>query len=64
MFFGIEIMEKTEWDRLVSMRNEIQSSNIQSFDSLYLEEYAELLSKSLEGKGDRPLHSRSHNSMV
>lgn len=57
-------MEKTEWDRLISMRNEIQRSNIQSFDSFYLEKYAELLSKSLEGKGDRPLYSGPYDTMV
>lgn len=57
-------METQEWNRLVTMRNEILSSNLQSFDSLYLEKYAELLSKSLQGKGDRPLYFGPNDSLV
>jgi hypothetical protein len=52
-------MTQEEWDQLVSMRDQISSSGLTAFNSLYLERYTELLAKSLEGKGNGEIHSNS-----
>jgi hypothetical protein len=46
------VMTDEEWQQLVEMREYIHSSNIQAFDSEYIESFAQLLAKSLQGKGD------------
>jgi hypothetical protein len=45
-------MTEQEWKQLKEMRDCIKKSNMQSFDPAYMETYAQLLSKSLAGKGD------------
>ena len=45
-------MTDEECQQLVEMREYIHSSNIQAFDSEYIESFAQLLAKSLQGKGD------------
>ena len=41
-----------EWKQLTEMRECIMSSNMQSFDPEYMNSFAQLLAKSLQGKGD------------
>lgn len=41
-----------EYKQLLEMRECIHASCMMSFDSEYMESYAKLLAKSLEGKGD------------
>ena len=54
--------------KLDEMHKQISQSGLTAFDTTYLEFYVQLLTKSLEGKGD--IHSvknaslRPHNSMV
>lgn len=49
-------MTDQEWKQLVEMRDCIKNSGPMAFDSAYMESYAVLLAKSLEGKGDGPIH--------
>lgn len=55
-------MLKIEWDELLEMREKINENGLLMFSSEYLERYSELLSKSLQGKGDAV--PRSNNSLV
>jgi len=41
-----------EWKQLTEMRECIMTSCMQSFDPAYMNSYAQLLAKSLQGKGD------------
>ena len=52
MFF--KTMNQTEWDELLAIRHEM-NENLMALDARMQERYTELLVKSLEGKGDRPL---------
>jgi len=45
-------MNDHEWNELNRMHREITLSGIPAFDTKYLEQYTELLTKSLQGKGD------------
>lgn len=45
-------MTEAEWKQLKEMRECIKSSGMQSFDPAYMDSYAQLLAKSLAGKGD------------
>ena len=46
-------MTDKEWQQLVEMRECIMtSSGMQSFDSEYMDSFAQLLAKSLHGKGN------------
>lgn len=45
-------MTEAEWKQLAEMRECIKTSGMQAFDSAYMDSYAQLLSKSLAGKGD------------
>ena len=45
-------MTEQEWKQLTEMRECIKTSGMQSFDPAYMDSYAQLLAKSLEGKGD------------
>jgi hypothetical protein len=45
-------MTEQEWKQLTEMRDCIKASGMQSFDPAYMDSYAQLLAKSLEGKGD------------
>jgi len=46
-------MTDQEWQQLVEMRECIMtSSGMQSFDSEYMDSFAQLLAKSLHGKGN------------
>jgi len=47
-------MTQDEWKQLVEMRECIMTSCMQSFDPAYMDSFAQLLAKSLEGKGDAP----------
>lgn len=49
-------MEKQEWKQLAEMKAELDN-NLMAFDSYAQEKFTELLVKSLEGKGDKPLSS-------
>lgn len=49
-------MTDQEWTQLTQMRDCIHNSSPMAFDSQYMESYATLLAKSLEGKGDPPIH--------
>jgi hypothetical protein len=62
-------MDANDWTQLKKMHNQIAESGVAAFDSAYLERYAELLAKSLEGKGlDKRVSefaaTRSNHSMV
>lgn len=48
-------MTEAEWKQLVEMRDCIKASGMQAFDPAYMDSYAQLLSKSLAGKGDPPV---------
>lgn len=53
-------MTDQEWKELVEMREHIMSSGaVSAFDSAYMEHYAKLLAKSLQGKGDAISHQRT-----
>ena len=45
-------MTEQEWKQLEEMRECIKSSGMQAFDTAYMDSYAQLLAKSLVGKGD------------
>lgn len=45
-------MTEQEWKQLTEMRECIKASGMQSFDPAYMDSYAQLLAKSLQGKGD------------
>ena len=45
-------MTESEWKQLKEMRECIKSSGMQAFDPAYMDSYAQLLAKSLVGKGD------------
>ena len=45
-------MTEAEWKQLTEMRECIKTSGMQAFDPAYMDSYAQLLSKSLAGKGD------------
>ena len=45
-------MTDAEWKQLKEMRECIKSSGMQAFDTAYMDSYAQLLAKSLVGKGD------------
>ncbi len=47
-------MNQTEWNELLAIRHEM-NENLMALDARMQERYTELLVKSLEGKGDRPL---------
>ena len=50
-------MTEAEWKQLKEMRECIKSSDMQAFDPAYMDSYAQLLSKSLAGKGDPPIQN-------
>ncbi len=45
-------MTEQEWKQLKEMRDCIKTSGMQSFDPAYMDSYAQLLAKSLAGKGN------------
>jgi hypothetical protein len=45
-------MNNEEWTNLNNMHKELTTNHLAAYDTAYLEKYAELLAKSLEGKGD------------
>jgi hypothetical protein len=45
-------MNDEDWINLSNMHNELTKNHLAAYDTAYLEKYAELLAKSLEGKGD------------
>ena len=47
-------MEKTEWEKLLAIRNEM-NANLMAVGPKALEKYTELFVKSLGSKGDKPL---------
>jgi hypothetical protein len=47
-------MNQEEWDELLAIRHEM-NENLMALDARMQERYTELLVKSLEGKGDRPV---------
>ena len=51
-------MNNEDWTNLNNMHRELTSNHLASYDTAYLEKYAELLAKSLEGKGDPHNHDR------
>lgn len=63
-------MDDEEWFQLSKMHEQINESGISAFDSAYLERYAELFAKSLQGKGDalptptQDVSVRPNHSMV
>lgn len=50
-------MTDQEWKQLVEMRDCIKNSGPMAFGSEYMESYAVLLAKSLEGKGNGPIRN-------
>jgi hypothetical protein len=54
-------MTEQEWKQLKEMRECIKTSGIQAFDSEYMDSYAQLLAKSLAGKGDMVQHQTPTN---
>jgi hypothetical protein len=53
-------MTDQEWKQLNEMRECIMSSGLQSFDAEYMDSFAQLLAKSLQGKGDAAIsHKRT-----
>jgi hypothetical protein len=53
-------MTDQEWKQLNEMRECIMSSGLQSFDAEYMDSFAQLLAKSLQGKGDATIsHKRT-----
>ena len=49
-------MNQDEWDELLAIRAEM-NSNMMALDVAEQEKFTELLVKSLDGKGDRPIRS-------
>jgi hypothetical protein len=49
-------MTDQEWKQLTEMRECIMTSGIQAFDSEYMDSFAQLLAKSLAGKGNGPIN--------
>jgi hypothetical protein len=47
-------MNQEEWNELLAIRHEM-NENLMALDARMQERYTELLVKSLEGKGDRPM---------
>ena len=47
-------MNQDEWNELLAIRREM-NENLMALDARMQERYTELLVKSLEGKGDRPV---------
>ncbi len=54
-------MTEQEWKQLKEMRDCIRTSGMQSFDPAYMDSYAQLLAKSLAGKGDMIQHQTPTN---
>lgn len=54
-------MTEAEWKQLKEMRECIKASGMQAFDSAYMDSYAQLLSKSLSGKGNFVNHTTPTN---
>ena len=54
-------MTEAEWKQLKEMRECIKSSGMQAFDTAYMDSYAQLLAKSLIGKGDGVVHVNPTN---
>jgi hypothetical protein len=54
-------MTESEWKQLKEMRECIKSSGMQAFDPAYMDSYAQLLAKSLAGKGDMVNHKTPTN---
>ena len=52
MLRSVLSMTEKEWKQLTEMRECIMSSCMQSFDPEYMDSFAQLLAKSLAGKGD------------
>lgn len=52
-------MNDDDWNNLSNMHKELTKNHLASYDTAYLEKYAELLAKSLEGKGDPHHNGRS-----
>jgi len=52
-------MTDQEWKQLTEMRECIMTSGMQSFDPAYMDSFAQLLAKSLQGKGDAISHQRT-----
>lgn len=52
-------MNTEDWDNLHNMHKELTKNHLAAYDTAYLEKYAELLAKSLEGKGDPRYNERN-----
>jgi len=52
-------MNDDDWNNLSNMHKELTKNHLAAYDTAYLEKYAELLAKSLEGKGDPHHNGRS-----
>ncbi len=51
-------MNTEDWTNLNNMHKELTSNHLAAYDTAYLEKYTELLTKSLEGKGDTHHYER------
>jgi len=49
-------MNNEDWTNLNNMHKELRTTHLAAYDTAYLERYAKLLAKSLEGKGN-PHHN-------
>lgn len=45
-------MTLEDWNNLKIMHHELTKNHLAAYDTAYLEKYAKLLAKSLEGKGN------------
>jgi hypothetical protein len=61
MAIKVNPMTEQEWKQLKEMRDCIRTSGMQSFDPAYMDSYAQLLAKSLAGKGDMIQHQTPTN---
>lgn len=52
-------MDPNDWTQLEKMHHQISESGVAAFDSAYLERYTELLTRSLEGKGEGQCFERT-----
>jgi hypothetical protein len=52
-------MDPNDWTQLEKMHRQISESGVAAFDSAYLERYTELLTQSLEGKGEGQCFERT-----
>jgi hypothetical protein len=52
-------MNEDDWNNLNNMHKELTKNHLAAYDTAYLEKYAELLAKSLEGKGNQRYDDRN-----